>query len=221
MPTRLQIVTEAARRLGDQSTDFLTELDATFDFVMRDLALYEAIPNLRRTATFTVTASVTTYNTQTITSLGAPNFPWYIERLRVPFWDARAIQKAETEDDFEHFKALMANSEGRWQRWRIYPNEQTLEVTPAANADNAGGSNIAQVLYYAPHAVITSGTAIGELRDETEETLVFGIMARGAEHKEETMQAAQGYWALYLANRAQLYKRAHNHRGGRINVTEF
>lgn len=224
MATRLALVTEAARRLGDQSAPFLTEVDAAFPFVIDDMAAREAISELRKTANFTVVLNQEDYSTATMVGSTAPDYPLYIEKLYVPSWGMDSIPEAENDTDYDRYKQGRFNTvppqiAGTWQVWRLYPNEAQIQVWPPADADHAG-ANLAYVTYVATPTINASGAETAQIRRIFQETVVYGLMARSAEFKDETADDFERYWQLYLDAVNRIWGQRFNHRGGRIPITD-
>lgn len=223
MATRLALVTEAARRLGDQSAPFITEVDAAFPFVIDDMAAREAISELRLTANFTIVAGQENYNTATITAQTAPDYPLYIEKLYVPSWGMDSIPEAENDYDYDRYKQGRFNTvapqiAGTWQIWRLYPNEAQIQVWPPADSDHAG-VNLAYVTYVATPAIPAPGE-LAQVRRIFQEAVIYGLMARSAEFKDETIDEFDRYWQLYLDAVSRMWGQRFNHRGGRIPITD-
>jgi len=217
--TRTELVAEAGRRLGDSSAAFVSEIDLCFDWVLRDLAGAEAISDLKRTATFAIIASQTDYDTQTITGLASPYYPLRIEQIRVGAWGLAGLIPRLSDTDFDLIRASFDTTEGRFAGWRVYPNEQTLQVVPAASGVEA--LDTAEVTYVAPPAVIAAGDELTEVRTEFAETVIFGMMARMAPFKEDYAAEGQLWWQLYVAGRSRMRGQRFNSRGGRIEVSPF
>lgn len=223
--TREELILLAATRLGDESTDFLEDLDPLFDDVLRDLAASDALLLLRKTAQFTPVADQRTYDTRTITGLSSPDYPKRILSLVVANWSPWAvIDQADNNEQFERLRySTDPTLSSRWRIWRLYPNETTLEVWPPADAaavDDAG-ANGAEILYEAPPTSLGDTDEIEEVRQEDLETLKWGIIARAAHFRDETLALADLALQHYERGKARIWARTHNGRPGRIEPRPF
>lgn len=224
MATRTALVTEAGRRLGDQSTQFLLDVDASFPFVLDDMAAREAISELRKVANFNIVAGQENYDTAVITGQTAPDYPLFLEKLYIPSWGMSGYPEYLGDHEYDRYKAGSFNTvppqiASAWQVWRLYPNESQIQVWPPADADHSGVA-LAQVTYVATPTVNTAGQETAQIRRIFQEAVVFGLMARSAEHKEETQGDEQKYWQLYLDAVGRMWGHRFNHRGGRIPITD-
>lgn len=218
--TRDEIIAEAARRLGDQSTAFLAEVSAAFDFVLQDLAAQECISALRRVSTADVTGlDQRNYPTRDLTGLTTPDYPVRIFSLTVWGWGIASQLELVNDGLYEMQRQLDGETRrGRPRIWRVYPNESNVQVHPPADADNSGET--IECLYLAPPTVITGGTQIDEVRREHLETVVHGLRARLAEVLEETAADAATYWQLYVAGRDRMWGARFNAGVGQINPAD-
>lgn len=218
--TRTEIVTEAARRLGDTSADFLAEVDKLFDFVLGDLAASEAIGSLRRVLPMTVTTG-RFYQTDTALGFGAGIYPYEILSLRVWAWGPQGlIPRAGSDEEFERERAQSSGLEtGRFRMWRPYPNHRVIEVYPAGGAEEVGAE--VEVLHVPPPSIIIGGAEIVEVQFEDLETIVYGLQARGAHAKEETALDLQSATALYEAGKRRMWGRRYNRPVRQIRISDL
>lgn len=219
MSTRLQIVTEAARRLGDTTAAFLADVDSAFDFVLGDLGANDALGDLvaSRSAAWFV-ASQRAYSTATITNLSAltpPQYPSDIVSVHVRAWGIGGALLRLRDDLFDRARGADGETaEGRPRYWRLFPNQRTLELHPIPDA--AAAAETVEVVFIKPPAAIASGDELTEIRLEDVETVVFGLMARMASFKEETAGEGDRWLQLYLAGRQRMWGRLKNGRPRQI-----
>ena len=219
--TRNEIVAEAARRLGDESTAFLTQVDKAFDFVLADLAAHECLEPLRDVANVaTLVAEQRDYDTLDLIggSDGDP-YPYEVLTLRVWGFGSDSLLDRLTDDAFEQMRARDGEElVGRPRYWRPYPDMATIQLHPPAD-DESEGEPI-EVLYVSAPAAVASGDEVTQVQPEDIETIVFGLKARLAQFLDETVADAQGDWQLYLAGRQRMWGRRHNNRVGTIQPSE-
>ena len=209
--TRDQIVAEAARRLGDTSTEFKAEVDSAFDFVLSDLAHDELIGDLRQKQTATINASQRDYDTQTISGVAAPYYPTRIFSIRVWAWGAEGFISRAPHWRFELERVADGDATtGRPRFWSVWPNDKNMQLHPPADATNAGASM--EVEFMAPPSIITGPTEITDLRFEDLETVVNGLIARHAGFKDESLPDVQAAFALYIDGKNRMYSRVHGNR---------
>lgn len=214
--TKLEIITEAGRRLGDTSTEYLSILSNIFNFVLIDLSAGELIDALHKQATFAITEDARTYNTRTITALSAPFYPLRILALDVPSWGYLShVKQAENVLEFERFKGVYGEDyRDRFRMWRTYPNRETLEVWPPASAEAATAT--ATVTYITPVETLDDGDDIEQLFHEDLETVVWGLVARGCPFKEDTGFDLASAYTLYEKGKSAMWARKFNSAPGRI-----
>lgn len=190
--TRSELITQVAERLGDTSTSFKDDvLSDFFDRVLEEMATNDCIRSLRKTTTATLTAGDSTYDTRTLTGMSAPDYPVDIIRLLIPALGTSGMLTRLEEDDFLHHRLSYIDSDGNLisgqpQVWCLYPNEQQLYISPAPSSDYVT-SNSLEVHYIAPPTVIASGTEISEIRREHLTTVIYGMIAHGANFQDETL----------------------------------
>lgn len=210
MATRTEIVTEAARRLGDQSSDFVAEVNSAFDYVLADLALEGCIQDLRKVASSAVTVtSQINYDTRTLCGLSSPHYPSQVYSLRVRAWGAAGILRRASDQEYEWLRHCDGeNATGRPYVWRVYPNIRQVQLWPPASSENADAT--LEVEYLAPPSILAGGDDISELRFEDLETIIYGLMARGVGFKDQTAIDLEAAFASYIAGRNRMYARVHN-----------
>jgi hypothetical protein len=205
--TKNDVLNECGRRLGDTSPGFLAILSSTFTFVVLELAQLGCISALRKTASFlfsvgTANQGILTFNTGTIAGLAAPLYPSAIHRLFVPAWGIPANQLQRKADD--EFEALWleysTTYSGRPSIWRVYPNEQQLQVWPAADTGSASASCLME--YTGPPADLADSADIVEIQTVDIPTLLAGLYRHGVKFQDETIRdlaAAEQMWAVGIA----------------------
>lgn len=217
--TRAQIVAEAARRLGDQTTEFLSEVDAAFDYVLNDLAAHEAIGDLQRIHSTALVADQRDYSTRTLTGLTAPDWPDRILSLRVWAFGVDSLLQQVSDAAFEAQRALDGeDATGRPRLWRCYPNSRTVQLHPPADDESDG--ELLEVLYLAPPTAVASNADLDEIRREDLETIVFGLQARLAPFLDESVADPNLAWQLYAAGRDRMWARRHNRGVGTIAAVD-
>jgi len=218
--TRDEIVTEAARRLGDTSTSFLAEIDKAFDFVLQDLAANECISALRKVnATQLVVLDQLDYDTLLLTGSTTPDYPIELISLRVWAWSPFSLLIKTNDRLFEANRSLDGEAiRGRPRMWRTYPNEATVQLWPRADGDNAGET--LEALYVAPPTAISGATQLTEIRREHIEVIVNGLQSRNALFLDETITDPSIAWQLYLAGRDRMFARRHNSGIGTVLPAE-
>lgn len=208
--TRADIVLEAARRLGDTSATYLAEVDATFNFILSDLAAEEAIGDVvTANETQLVMPDQRAYSARDLTGLAPPVWPDRILALRVWAYGHESALERVPDAIFE--EARMRDGEaarGRPRIWRCWPNGRQVQVHPPADAESSGVAF--ECLFLRPPAAITSVDEIEDIRIEDIETVVFGLQARLAPVNEETAADQSAAWQAYIAGRARMYARLHN-----------
>lgn len=218
--TKAEILQEAARRLGDTSSDFVAQiLTPALDFVLLDLAQHEAMSSLRRTRVFTVT-DARDYDTREITKL-MPHYPLMIERIYVWAWGAVVGRISKVDQQTLDNTRLQDGEDatGPWRMWSSTTNPYLLRVHPPAGVDEAGVE--AEVTYVAPPAALAANDDILEIGQEHLETLVFGIHARACAFKGETSQDANNQWQLYLDGRRRMWGQRWNPRIRQVRPFDF
>lgn len=219
--TRDEIVAEAARRLGDQSTQFLAEVSAAFDYVLGDLAAHECIGDLRRVySAAELVADQRDYSTRTLTNLTAPDWPDRIVSLRVwAFGLESEIRGPVTDREFEACRAADGEEyTGRPRIWRYFPNRRTVQLHPMPS-DEEDGEAI-ECVFMAPPTVLAGNAAVEEIRREDLETVVYGLKARLAPFLDPTIADPGTDWQLYVAGRDRMYARLHSTGVGEILPAE-
>lgn len=219
--TRDDIVAEAARRLGDASTQFLAEVQLAFDYVLGDLAAHECLGDLRRVASAaTLVAGQRDYDARTLTGLAAPDWPERIVSLRVWAWGIESLLEGPVVDRvFEARRAADGeDATGRPCLWRYFPNRRTVQLHPPAGDDEDGET--IECVYLAPPTVLTGAQHIEEIRREDLETIVYGLQARLAPFLDETQADPATAWSLYVAGRDRMYARLHSTGVGNIIPAE-
>ena len=225
MATRLALVTEAARRLGDQSTNFLTEVDASFPFVLDDMAAREVISELRKVATFDLVTNQENYSTATMVASTAPDYPLFLEKIWIPTFGAMGLPaQANSDEEYERYRAgnisqTTPQVAGIPQIWRVYPNESQVQMWPPVDSEHAGVAT-GQLTYVATPTINASGSETAQIRRIFQETVVWGLMARNAEFKDENEQSFEKYWPLYLDGVSRMWGHRFNHSGGRIPISD-
>jgi hypothetical protein len=215
--TKTEVATEAGRRLGDTSAEFLVDVVACFDFVLRDLHQHDCIGDFVKSyagAGAMLVADQRAYSTQTICGLTAPHFPDDILDLKIWSYGFEQPRRAATDPEFTSFRISQGeDTRGKPQLWRFWPNKQQIQVQPPADA-----AAVAQMelTFIAPIASYAGNDQIADLRDQDLETVVQGIIWRMADFKEDF--AAQQTVALqaYLDGRQEMWGRRFNSRVGQI-----
>ena len=190
--TKLELITRVGERLGDTSADFLTILGRVFEDVLAELAANDCIKSLRKTATFTFTANTMNYDTRVITGLAAGHYPMDIISLRIPSWQYAAKLERFSEADFDNWRSIYTDSvgvaiPGAPKGWRLYPNDQQLQVIPVPRAQDVITNGV-EILYLKPPAALASGDTITEIRDEHIPALIAGMRKHGLVFQTETLQ---------------------------------
>lgn len=218
--TRDEIVAEAARRLGDESADFKTQVAATFDFVLADLAAHEAIAPLQQLATSaTLVQSQRDYTSLALTGQASPAYPYEILSLRVWAFGTEALLQRVPDANFELLRARDGDDyEARPRWWRPYPNMRTIQLHPLPDATSDGET--IEVLYTVPPTAIAGGDELVQVQPEDVETIVYGLKARMAPFLDETVADAQGDYQLYLAGRQRMWGRRWNNYVGSIQPVQ-
>ena len=214
--TRTQLVGMVAERLGDSSTDFVADvLDGFFDRVLEEMATNDCLRSLRKVANFSFTAGDDTYSTRTITGLASPDFPVDLIRVMVPAWGSWAGMLTRLEEDaFLKFRLQYVDSTGALVTgqpavWTLYPNEQQLYIAPAPAAEYVITNGV-EVQYIAPPTAIASGADITEVRREHLSTIIYGMIAHGANFQDETLPDLASARPLFEAGMARM--RAQNQK---------
>lgn len=213
--TKAELLTEAGRRLGDTSANFLTDiLDPAFDYVLRDLAQAEAIGTLRRSQLFHVEQDVREYDVLHCTQMTL--LPARVLGLTVYGWGTRgAITRADPPDEVTWLRLRLGEeARGPWQRWRLWPNGRTLEVCPPAGADDAGVE--CEILFDAQPRALADSEEIPDILEADLETLVYGLQMRLATFGEDTAGDFATAGALYVAGRDRMFARRFNSHVGRV-----
>lgn len=221
---RSDIVLQAATRLGDTSTDFLGVVDSMFDFVLRDLAQAEAIDRLVNANDFDLLAGQEVYSTNTICQLVPGAYPVRILRIWIPQFGSTGVapwfRQAENDLEYEQLRADTGDSEGQPQLWRVSPNGNDVEMWPPVSAAGAG-ANLGMVRYQAPPSVYASGDDVEELPDEDLETVIWGLIARAATFRDETMADVDSALQLYERGKSRMWGRLHNSEPKRVAARDF
>ncbi len=220
--TRAEILRLAAIELRDTSPNFIADvLNPIFDTVLLELGRAEAIGAQRASTTFEIRENVRSYETREITQL-TPHYPNRIVQLVVYAWGITEgrVRRANTPEEFEQLR--LAESEthrGRWQLWRIHPNNRLLEVTPPADHDNDGV--LCEVTFErAPH-LIALDQDVTDVELEDIPTIVEGLKAHGAPFSEDTAGQLPAYVQLFELGKRRMWGRRWNNRAGRIRGTPF
>lgn len=204
--TRNQIVTEAARRLGDTATDFVAVLDNLFSFVLGKMAQAGAVTALNAEVTFLLTVNTRDYNTRTAAGMAAPDFPYDVLRLRVRAWgEPDGVLERRAADALDAQRQLDGDAaRGRPKMWALDPDETNIRMHPPASATEAGA--VVDMKFLNKPTIVASATEIDEIRAEDLDVIVAGIMLFGADFLEETRaeevargQKAQAQWETGLA----------------------
>jgi hypothetical protein len=189
--TKAEIAELAGKRLGDTSNDangFLPILREVLDQVIDELAANECIGSLRREASYQFTAATSTYNSGTACGLASGLYPTRIEKLRVPAWEVESeVVKIEDEELFDSYVAQYGptyQNRPRW--WRIYPNEQTIEVFPVPRSDDTTASAL-KILYWAPPDVLEDADDIVEINRLNFHVIIAGLVWHGLPFQDETL----------------------------------
>lgn len=216
--TKTQLVDRVARRLGDTSTAFQTILLELFDDVIRELSAAEVLEPLQALATFTVVEDQRTYQTATIAGLSSPNSPLRVLRLTVPTWGWSApVEQAESNREFENYRFGSSDDHrGQWRMWRLYPNDETLEVWPPAGPDQDGDE--AEMLYLVPPASLGNSAEITYLRPDDLPTLAWGLIMYAAPFLDEALAEVQAATEHFEQGKARMWARRHNSGPQRIAV---
>lgn len=201
------VLQECGSRLGDTSAGFLGILSKTFDFVVMELAQLDCIQALRKTGTFvfssgTASSGIANFSTRTIAGLASPLYPSAIHRLFVPAWASPlGLLQRQADDLFESY--WLANGityTGRPRIWRVYPNEQQLQVWPVADTDNTAATCLFE--YSAPPTTLADGADVVEIQFVDIPTVLAGLYRHGVKFQDETirdMQAAESMWGQGVA----------------------
>jgi len=210
--TKQKIVEEAARRLGDQSDEFVTEVKDAFDFLLADLALSECVADLRQVkGDAKLNANWQSYDAGDFCGLPSGTYPERIYSLKVHAWQGEGLRQVA---DWEYDAIRVTTGEGASGRpfaWRVWPNPRNLQVWPPA--DEAAAMDNVEVVYDKPVTLVGDGDELSEFRFSDMETLVYGLQSRGVgfkdEHGASDLQLALSY---YERGKAQIYARNHKHR---------
>lgn len=220
--TRNQIVAEAARRLGDESTAFVAQVNSAFDFVLADLAAHECIDPVRQVAnTAVLVDSQRDYDAvELIGGTDGDPYPYEILSLRVWSFGADSLLERLDDDSFERLRARDGEDfTGRPRYWRPYPNRQTIQLHPPCGEDDADAP--IEVLYVAAPESVAGSAEVAQLQPEDVETVVFGLKARLAQFLDETVSDAGTDWQLYMEGRQRMWGRRHNNRVGSIAPSDW
>lgn len=224
MTTRAQIVTAAATRLGDTSAAFLAVLDPFFDDVLLDLAQAEAISDLREEASFTIVANQESYSTQAICGLAANVYPLRVLKVTVPSWGtagaAPYFRQAENAAEYDRLRQGMPDLRGTAALWRLYPNRRQLQLWPPASSEQSG-AGLGRVLFTRAPAVLAGNGELVDVGAEDHETVKWGIIARGATFRDETMAEADHALTMYERGKQAMWARLQTTSPGRIAPRDF
>lgn len=200
--TKDDILTRVGKRLGDTSSDFLSEvLDPIFDDVMAELALKECIRSLHRVATFTFDEGVTDYSTSDKITGSANVYPRHVLDLKVPGWGyPGGILNRKRDEDWDIIRMSRGVTlSGTPEMWRLYPNERQFQIWPAPEADDC--TDDVEALYIAPPTVLTSASELTELHAEHVPGIVAGMVWYGLPFQDETLvdrQSAFAQWEMFI-----------------------
>lgn len=222
--TRLEIVTAAGRRLGDTSSAFLTILDGFFDDVLRDLAQAECISEWMQENDFDLVEAQEDYSTLVITQLAGNVSPVKILRIWIPGAGGAGapplFRQADSDYEYEALRAGSSDAQGTPRLWRIWPNWTTVQLWPPVDAGNAG-VNLGKVQFLSHPTAIASGAELTEVPTEDFETVVLGIVARGAPFRDETMGDVDQALQLYERGKSLMWGRLHNSHPKRVVAQDF
>lgn len=212
--TKLELLTHAARRLGDASADFITNiLKPEFEIMVLELLQAECIV-LELTATFTVKGT-RGYDLREICG-SRSHAPRSILSLIVYAWgDTAGFPQPLDDESFARYRAAGGEERtGRWERWRVFPRPFNLEVYPPAGADELGA--VAQIVFTGVPQMIPDNEELSCIAAEDQPAIIAGLVARGAEFGEDTLADAGRLLAIYEEQKSKMWARAHNSRPGRI-----
>lgn len=217
--TRDELIDFAGLRLGDNSTAFKAILDPFFDDIMRDLATNELLDALKQTNTFDTVLDQEDYSTQTMTGLSED--PIKIFKIRVPTWGVSGnIRQAESEQQYVLRRQAMTDSRGRFLIWRIYPNMGQIQFWPPVDADNAG-VGIGEIHFLAKPTAIAGGTTITEVPTEDLDTLTWGVVARGAPFRDDSLITVDHALSQYEAGKKRIQGRIYSSTPTRVYPRDF
>ena len=220
--TKGEIITLAARKLGDTSAAFIADVVSPFlELVLLELASNESIEQVRKSVDFEVVSGQRGYSTREITGQVAHS-PMAIEQIMVYAWGPTHARVPRL--DWEQFQALRVDGgetqTGMWQAWRLFPNSDNLEVYPPAGAAEAVDDNdntvLAQVVYVASPRSYLDTQELPDIHAEDIPAIVAGMVKHGAPFGDETMVDAQMIFQQWEMEKARMWGRRWNGRPGRI-----
>lgn len=220
--TKLEIITLAARSLGDTSTAFINDaVRPFFELVLLDLANYQCIEPLRRSFDFHVIADKRGYSVKEITKQ-TPHPVMKAERVLVYEWGASNQPCLTPDSRFEEIRLREGEAaRGKWKAWRLFPNSDNLEVTPPAGSDDAFDADTGLPVV-AQLTAILHPRAYGDNDDVTEifaediPVVVAGLVKMGAAFGDETLVTATADMLNYEQGKREMWGRRHNNRAGRV-----
>ena len=200
------ILSECARRCGDEDAGFKALLSATFDYVLLELAQEECLPMLRRQTSFQLNNAACVasgdgllrINTQSLLSLPVGSFPdRLLDDLLVPAW-GMPLGRIRRVDDATFVNTWLANGAGVTGRallFRVFPHMGQLELWPAPSAEFIAATCL--MSWLAPPATLTDNADITEISLTDIPTILAGLYRHGIEFRDETLnnrELAEGRW---------------------------
>lgn len=220
---RSEIIAKAARRLGDTSQPFLDVLDDFFDDILGDLAQAEAISDLIEEAAFDIIEDQESYSSQTICGLTGV-YPLRILKIHVPSWGlagtAPGFRRAENNAEYEQMRQAGDELRGTAKFWRTYPNSRQVQLWPPADADNAG-TGIGRVVYLRAPSTFLPQDDVTDIRAEDIETVVWGLVSRGAPFRDETLADTDHALEMYERGKQIMWSRSHTEVPQRVVARDF
>lgn len=221
--TKDEILTLAGRVLGDTSAGFKADvLEPFFQLVLLDLANYQCIEPVRRSADFNVISGQRGYSLKEITKQ-TPHPVMKVESLTVFEW-GRSYGQIPIVNYDRFIQQRLDDGEtatGKWKMARIFPNSDNLEVTPPAGDDEAfdadtGAPIVAQLFYVAHPRSYGPDDDITEIHAEDIPVVISGLVKMGAPFGDDTLNALPAEMMDYEAGKREMWARRWNNRAGRV-----
>lgn len=196
MATKRDICTEAGKRLGTASTDFVEGLlSGVFDMVMAELAQLGALDLLGTVRNFTLTAAQQSYDL--VTDIGFSSLPTTIDDEIIVSsygWPEGRLIRVSDESFNHHILLSGSTTQQRPKMWRLFPNARTVQFFPIPDTTIASGAQLHGVL---PPTVLGIDATVTEVRDADIPVLIAGIQFYAAEFLQHAITQRGAYKILY------------------------